>query len=360
MQIQRYEKNLYRPKELKKILKNTLNILLPIVLGGGILYWMYRGFDFTRIEQSLLHETNWWWMAFSLVFGITAQVFRGLRWRQTLDPLGEHPQRMNCVHAIFISYTTSLIIPRSGEVARCGVLTKYDGTSFSKSLGTVVTERAVDSILLLIISLLAFVFQLKEFMHFFDETGTNFSEWFSAFTATGYIVTAVLAVITIAFICFAIRHFTVFARLQKIISDIKAGIFSLRNVQNKWLYLAYTLGIWGSYFLHFYITFFCFSYTSQLGPMVALLAFVVGSFAVIVPTPNGMGSWHFAVKTVLLLAGVECAADAETYVLIVHTVQTALLPVLGIFSAICLAMKTPMKSTVSDESAEQPSVAEDD
>ena len=52
-----------------------------------------------------------------------------------------------------------------------------------------------------------------------------------------------------------------------------------------------------------------------------------------------MGSWHFAVKTVLLLAGVQVAADAETFVLIVHAIQTGLLPMLGMYSAICLMMQ---------------------
>ena len=119
--------------DMKNVVANILKVLLPIALGSGILYWMYRDFDFSRVASTLRDGTNWWLMAFSLVFGITAQVFRGLRWRQTLEPLGEQPRVMNCIHAIFISYTTSLIIPRSGEVTRCGILNRYDGTSFSKA-----------------------------------------------------------------------------------------------------------------------------------------------------------------------------------------------------------------------------------
>jgi hypothetical protein len=325
----------------RKILTNILNILLSLLLGGAILYWMYRGFDFGRIESALLNETNWWWMAFSLVFGVTAQVFRGLRWRQTLEPMMEYPKKMNCIHAVFISYSTSLVVPRSGEVVRCGVLNRYDGTSFAKAVGTVVTERIVDTILLVLMSLIVFLLQIKTFIRFFDETGTSLTGWLQTFTTTGYLVTAGCVIVTALFLWYAIRRLTVFAKLRKIVNDIKTGIFSLSKVQNKPLYVFYTLGIWGSYFLHFYITFFCFEFTSSLSIMTALLAFVVGGFAVIVPTPNGMGSWHFAVKTVLLLCGVECAADAETYVLIVHAIQTGLLPMLGTFSAICLMMQKP-------------------
>ena len=68
--------------------KKALKLILPLVLGGFILYWVYRDFDFVKATEVLQHGTNWWWMAFSLLFGIFAQVFRGWRWRQTLEPLG--------------------------------------------------------------------------------------------------------------------------------------------------------------------------------------------------------------------------------------------------------------------------------
>lgn len=305
---------------------------------------MYREFDFERVQDALLHEVNWWWMGFSLIFGVTAQVFRGLRWKQTLEPMGEYPKTMNCIHAVFISYTTSLVVPRSGEVVRCGVLSRYDGTSFPKAVGTVVTERVIDTVLLVVMALVVFLLQIDNFIRFFDETGTSFTGWLQTFTTTGYIVTAACLIVTVLFLWYFIRKATIFAKLKKIINDVKDGIFSLTKVRNKGLFTFYTLAIWGSYFLHFYITFFCFPFTASLGIMTALLAFVVGGFAVIVPTPNGMGSWHFAVKTVLLLAGVQVAADAETFVLIVHAIQTGLLPIMGMYSAICLMKQKPFES----------------
>ena len=134
---------------VKKVLSNTMKIALPMLLGGAILYWMYRGFDFQSIHHVLFHEMNWTWMLLSFPFGILAQMFRGWRWRQTLEPLGEHPRRSVSIHSIFLSYATSLLVPRMGEFTRCGVLKRYDNISFPKSLGTVVTERAIDSLLIM-------------------------------------------------------------------------------------------------------------------------------------------------------------------------------------------------------------------
>ena len=324
--------------EKKNIIKKALNILFPIVLGGGILWWMYRNFDFNLLRSTLNGGMNWWWMAFSLVFGVTAQLFRGLRWKQTLEPVGENPRTSTCVHAVFLSYAASLIIPRIGEITRCGVLSKYDGTSFSKSLGTVVTERIIDSLLVLLITAIVFISQAKVFYNFFEETGTNLTEWACKFTATGYIVTALCVVALFLLLFIIMRKLTIFARFRETIKEIKEGVMSLKDVKNKTLFTLYTLGIWGSYFLHYYITFFCFDFTMGLGLNVALVSFIVGSIAVIVPTPNGMGPWHFAVKTILVLYGVQ-ETNAETFVIIVHTIQTALIPLLGVYSLMALTKR---------------------
>lgn len=324
--------------EKKNIIKKALNILFPIVLGGGILWWMYRNFDFNLLRSTLNGGMNWWWMAFSLVFGVTAQLFRGLRWKQTLEPVGENPRTSTCVHAVFLSYAASLIIPRIGEITRCGVLSKYDGTSFSKSLGTVVTERIIDSLLVLLITAIVFISQAKVFYNFFAETGTNLTEWACKFTATGYIVTALCVVALFLLLFIIIRKLAIFARFRETIKEIKEGVMSLKDVKNKTLFTLYTLGIWGSYFLHYYITFFCFDFTMGLGLNVALVSFIVGSIAVIVPTPNGMGPWHFAVKTILVLYGVQ-ETNAETFVIIVHTIQTALIPLLGVYSLMALTKR---------------------
>lgn len=105
-----------------KHVNSVVKVALPLLLGGAILYWMYRDFDFGSIREVLTNEMNWTWMVLSLPFGILAQAFRGWRWEQALTPIGEHPRKRVCVLSIYLSYAVSLVIPRVGEVARCGVL----------------------------------------------------------------------------------------------------------------------------------------------------------------------------------------------------------------------------------------------
>lgn len=304
--------------------------MLPFVLGLGILWWMYRGTDWSDFGHYVLHEMNWWWMLLSLAFGILPQMARAWRWKMALEPLGEHPRRTSCTDAIFMSYAASLVIPRVGEVTRCGTLKTSDGVSFTKSLGTVVTERLVDSLLMLLFTGIAFLLQLPMFLRFLKETNTNVGDLLHRFTGTGYIVTFICLVAALIAGFVAIRRFSFFKKGRDMLRDMWEGILSLRKVRNLPLYLFYSVLIWVGYFLHFYIAFFCFDFTAHLSIGAAFLIFCVGTFAVLVPTPNGAGPWHFAVKTMLVLYSVA-ETQAIMFALTVHTIQTALVVLLGAF-----------------------------
>ena len=322
--------------QFKKIINDSLKVTLSLLLGGLILYWMYRGFDFRQVERVLLHEMNWMWMLLSFPFGILAQAFRGWRWHLTLEPVGEHPRTSTSVYSIFLSYAVSLVVPRIGEFARCGVLRRYDGVSFPKALGTVVLERAIDSALLMGIAVVTMLCQFSVFNTFFDRTGTNIGALLAGFTTTGYIVTAVCGLAVCLLAWYIMRRFAIYNKVKATVQGIWQGIMSIRNVKRPVRFVVFTLAIWACYFLHYYLTFFCFDSTSGLGLSCAMVTFIVGSIAVIVPTPNGAGPWHFAVKTMLLLYGVG-DTDALNFVLIVHSVQTLLVVGMGVWAWVALS-----------------------
>ena len=321
---------------MKQATHQTLNVALSLLLGSAILYWMYRDFDFQLIKNVVLHEMDWTWMWLSFPFGILAEAFRGWRWKQTLQPMGERSRASVRVHSVFLSYAVSLLIPRIGEFARCGILSRFDSVSFPKALGTVVTERIIDSLLVLLITALALTAQIKIFDTFFVHTGTSIDAILRQFSTAGYIVTAICAMAVLVLAFFLLKRLSIYNKVKITLHDIGQGIASLRQVKSIPLFIAFTLLIWLCYFLHYYLTFFCFDATAHLGLSCALVTFIVGSIAVIVPTPNGAGPWHFAVKTMLILYGVA-ETDALYFVLIVHSVQTLLVAVLGIYAWIALS-----------------------
>ncbi|MBQ8948523.1 MAG: flippase-like domain-containing protein [Prevotella sp.] len=331
--------------EMKTILTNAAKIIFPILLGGAILYWMYRGEDFDRIRQVMMEEMDWTWMLLSFPFGILAQMFRGWRWKQTLEPLGETPRTSTTINAIFISYAASLVIPRIGEFSRCAVLKRYEGISFTKALGTVVTERAVDTLIVMLYSGLILLLAMSTFGTFFQKTGTSLDHILSGFSLTGWLVTAVCAVAVLILLHLLLKNFSIYNKVKMTLSGIWEGVLSLKGVRNLPLYLFFSIGIWVCYFLHYYLTFFCFDFTVHLGIGCALVSFVVANFAVIVPTPNGAGPWHFAIKTMLILYGVV-DEQALWFVLIVHTVQTMLVIALGIYAWAALSFTERLSRSV--------------
>ena len=362
--------------EQKSILGNIIKIVLPFLLGGAILWWMYRGEDLSTIDRVVTEEMNWTWMLLSFPFGILAQMFRGWRWKQTLEPISMRDSRSEecgvrsentsateielhgdsakesridgnltphstlltprirtsvCLYAVFISYAASLVIPRIGEFSRCAILKRYDGVSFSKALGTVVTERAVDTLIVMFYSGIILLIEMSIFGTFFKKTGTSLDRILESFSLTGWIVTAICGIAILILLHLLLKNFSIYNKVKMTLSGIWEGVLSLRGVKNLPLYLFFSIGIWVMYFLHYYLTFFCFDFTENLGIGCALVSFVVANFAVIVPTPNGAGPWHFAIKTMLILYGV---ADEQAlwFVLIVHTVQTLLVIALGIYA----------------------------
>lgn len=316
---------------MKKLVNFTIKGVLPVVFAASILWWMYRGFCWEEVLAALSGEMSWTWMLMSLPFGVLAQVFRALRWREMLEPMGERVRLSSCIHAVYISYASSLVVPRVGEVLRCGVLSRQDGVSFSRLVGTVVSERVVDMGMVLVISFFTMLLQIPVFMRFCKYTGISIEGLLGSFSSMGYIVAGVCLVVALCTGVFILYKINVFSRTRTVLRELYSGLLSVFRLKRPFWFLFHSAGIWVSYYLHFYLTFYCFDFTSHLGPMVALVAFVVGCFAVLVPTPNGAGPWHFAVKTVLVLFGVS-AADGAMFALLVHSVQTLLVALLGLYA----------------------------
>ena len=260
-----------------KLSNIILKIVMPLALGGAILYWMYRGEDWQTILYVMTDEMDWTWMLLSFPFGILAQMFRGWRWKQTLEPVGERPRTSVCIHSIFLSYAASLLIPRVGEFTRCGVLKRYDDVSFPKSLGTVVTERAIDSLLIMGITTTVLLMEMSTFGTFFRKTGTNIEDILHRFSWAGYFVAAVCVIAILILLHFLLRKLSIYNKVRATLRGIGQGVISLKDVHNIPLFICFTLGIWLSYFMHYYLTFFCFDFTEDLGIGCALVTFIVGS-----------------------------------------------------------------------------------
>ena len=315
-----------------------MKIVLPLLIAGGLLYWMYRDFDFTEVKRIFLNEMNIWWLFASLIPITLSHIFRGLRWLITLEPLGYRPKVGDSIDSIFVAYATNVLVPRVGEVSRCAVLTKYDKVPFSKALGTLVAERLIDMLLVLLFVCVMLLTQLDVFLSLFAQTGTNEASLAELLTSPKTYLFVVAVVAACVALWMPLRKTKLYAKVKQAISGFVDGLLSLKTMHRKGLFLLYTIGIWVGYFLEFYIAFFCFPFTADLTVVQALVIFAAISLAIIIPTPNGAGPWHFVVISMMTLYGVS-HTDASSFALIVHTFQTLGVIMLGAYGWVALQVR---------------------
>lgn len=318
---------------MKKIANKALKTLFPLLLGVFILYIIYKDFDFSQIWQPL-KEMDMFWFTMTTIFIILSHVIRGLRWKLALAPLNLHPSSSTSINSIFIAYAANLVIPRIGEVSRCVILEQYDKVPFAQSLGTLVTERLIDTLVVVLMTLVAVALQWNVFMEFINEAGfvtpgKNIGGW---------IIIGLSAAAIAVMLYLLMRKMKIWKKIRSFIVRFSDGLLSLRKMKNGWLFVVETLAIWFCYFMQFYLCFFYFPFTSNLSFLAGLLLFVAGSIAVVVPTPNGAGPWHFAVISIMMLYGVS-ETDASIFALIVHSTQTLIVAILGIYALIMLQLK---------------------
>jgi hypothetical protein len=199
-------------------------------------------------------------------------------------------------------------------------------------------ERMLDTLMVLLITLVAVAMQWPVFCKFINEAGVEVpgGDMLSSPRGLTVILLSMLAVAILLFLF--IRKLAIWKKIKSFISRFMEGLLSLRKMKNGWLFIIETVGIWFCYFMQFYLCFFCFDFSSDLSVAAALLLFVGGSIAVVVPTPNGAGPWHYAIISIMVLYGIS-TTDAQVFALIVHSTQTLLVAVLGLYAIAALQLK---------------------
>ncbi len=319
---------------LNKTVKNILKITGFALIGAFLFFLVYRDFDFAELLEKL-KTLNYWWFLPMILMGIVSHISRTLRWQMLLESNGEKTRFLNTFFAVMNGYFANLAVPRLGEVTRCAVVSKYDKINFSKVLGTMVSERLVDVVMLLLITVAAVIFQSGEINRFLSEN-PDFGKKLEFLLSVPFIVVAIIAGITALFFIIRIakgkyNHIKLFAKLSAFINNFWQGIISLKKLKKPWLFILHSVIIWAMYFLMMYVCFFAFDGFENLDIFAALALFVAGSFGMIAPSPNGIGAYHFMIIQTLLIYGIA-QSDAAGFALIVHGLQTSLLIILGLIS----------------------------
>jgi uncharacterized protein (TIRG00374 family) len=321
--------------DFKSILRTTIKVFIPLAFGCLLLWYLYREMDPKKILEVIRKGVRYDIILFSLLFGLGANIIRSYRWGILIDSLGEKFKIRNIIYAVLGNYALNLVLPRVGEVWRCGVVAKYEKISFTKLLGTLFVDRISDTIMVGLITMSIFFFNFKFFTRFFARNPSLIEGFQSMFNSIWIYVAAVLFFASIWFVFKYMNNFSLVKKAKGMLLNIWEGIKSIWLMKRKGLFLLQTLLIWVGYFCYFYITFYAFDFTKDLGVSVGLIAFTMSSIGVAVPVQGGIGPWHFMVIATLVLFGVK-ETDAAAFALVVHTVQTVWTGLCGLFGVAAL------------------------
>jgi hypothetical protein len=260
---------------------------------------------------------------------------RALRWKILMEPLHIRPTTANTFFAVMLGYFFNLLVPRLGEVVKCTTLARYEKAPVDKVIGTMVAERAIDFICLLVVVVLTVLVQTDlAGPYLIGELKKLYAAREGGIRYAGILVT--IAALAAAF--FLLRwvfrrfsHLSLIARIRAMVLGVWQGLTSVRLVRRKWAFVGHTLFIWAMYLMSIRLGFLAMDPVAHLGITPSLTILVTGSLAMIV-TQGGIGAYQLAVQKSLALYGID-AVNGLAYGWLLWAVQTIMVLVAGI---ICL------------------------
>lgn len=340
---------------MNKNTKAVLQFILFLSLGILLVYLSFR--SVWEVKEKIIdsfQKANYFWVSISISIAFLSHFLRAYRWNYLLKPLGYSTKLPNAMGAVLVGYFANYGLPRMGEITRCTLARKYDKVPFEIALGTVITERIVDMILLIMIFFLTLFAQFTQLKDLVAQYIYNPM----MLKLQGLIQKPVLLVVIIVFVLAGIIGFFLLrkklANLLKgkagnIITGFAKGLGSIKDMENKWQFILLSVAIWASYFYSLYACFFAFEATANLGHSVCLTLLLFGTFGVIF-TPGGLGAYPAIVGGLLLYFGVE-QITAFAFPWMAWTSQFILIVTLGVISLIVLPLinKSQEEDVVSSE-----------
>lgn len=265
----------------KAILKYSVFALV----GAIIVYFILKNFDFTAFKSTIA-TTKIIYVLLSVSVGVLAVLIRALRWQLLLKPLGYKTKLSNAYHATMSGYLVNLGIPRAGEVSRCALMSQTDKIPVNVLVGTVVSERILDLVMLAIVLTTSVMLEFELLYNYLDE------KLLTPLAGKKWLILTILAIFVI-FIILLFRSKKLFGKEGKItavLTGFANGMKSIFTVQKPILFIAYTVGIWVCYWLMTTFILYAFSFTENLGGTGGLSTLVFSSLGVIIPAPAGIAT----------------------------------------------------------------------
>lgn len=332
---------------MTKSVKTGLTVSISLLLALVLIWWAMRDVDFNQAWESI-QRANYWWILLSFFLGVIAYALRSERWKLLLEPMGHQVSSSHSFYAICMNYFWNLIIPRSGEVARCTTLYTLDKTPVDQSFGTVISERVIDFLCLSFMGLLAVIFNFDLILKLFNEVlalrqdGETESSFAGLFIIGGIALVGLLAIIIF---WKKIKNLAFFPKIRNFIYGLRQGLKSIFQLKKSGLFIFYTVLIWVFYYFMTYLVVFALPETSHLTMADGLYLLLVGGIGMIIPASGGIGAFHSAMRLGFIVLGLGSEIGV-IFGFLVHTPHTLIALLLG---GVSLVMMSIEKSSKKDK-----------
>lgn len=239
---------------------------------------------------------------------VASHLSRAMRWKILMASLGYRPGLLNTFFAVMVGYLANLAIPRLGEVLKCTILGKYEKVPADKLVGTILIERAVDVVSLLVVFLIAIATQVNIIGAYAKQTvEKHFLSGKIELIIVKAVVIVASMVIAYFLLKFIFKKYSDVGFIKKInilFKGVGAGLASIKNLQNKRAFIFHSIFIWCCYAGGTYLGFFVIEETAHL-PVAAVFPVLAFASVGMIITPGGIGTYQLFIMEVMLLYGID-------------------------------------------------------
>ena len=347
-----------------KHLLTALKYALLLTISGALMWYALHEQDLSTIGHYIA-TANYWWLGITMLLSVLGYFSRAYRWQMQLTASKHEVGYWPVYHAMMVGNLANIVLPRMGEVIRCSVLRRTSGVPVQVALGTVVTERVIDVLVLLGLLGSVLLLDFNTFGRFVTENVLGGRYDALARNRTPLLIAAVIGTVLLLTVGYALfrnlerlRQNAFFNKAILFVKGLLAGVFSVLKLENKGAFLLHTLFTWLVYYLMDYLAFFCFPETYNLDMRAGLAVLTFGAFGMAAPVAGGIGPFHVMVQGILLVYGVSKEAGIA-YALVVHGAQTLLVVAMGAVSFFAVAAADKGSVLIEAEAlAEEPLTTE--
>lgn len=320
-------------KNSRKLFFDVVKYTVTLGIAAFLLWYVYRDFSFSLIKQ-YFSNIAYNWLAFSILIALISHYLRAFRWNLLLEPLGYQLITNRTFIAVMVGYFANNLVPRLGEVTRCGILKKNDGVAMTSAFGSVVAERALDLAILAVLALFTFIIEFDKLNHFvIEKFHESFPDSNSFYSLVIIAAVAGLILLLSAFFLFKLlkerlHRNSFYLKIRQFIRELLEGFFSIRRLKKQKAFWFSTFGIWFLYYAMLIAVFYAFPPTVGLGLNAGLTLLIMSGLGMSAPVQGGIGVFHILVSSVLVLYGVS-AEDGKVFALVAHSTQFLTVMVFG-------------------------------